>query len=182
MGFSLATNRLVLNDMTQEDLPYLCRIARTPEIMQYVLLPLANDEQVGSFLRHAIEEAGKEERLGYILAIRDPETQVFAGFTSLEIDPNERTTAEVGCLLVPEYWGSGYALEILHAFLAFGFGQLALHRIYGKCDDLNHASGRVMEKGGMTPEGTIREHVWLRNHWRSSRHYGILAREYTTGR
>ncbi|MDO9034111.1 MAG: GNAT family protein, partial [Methanoregula sp.] len=61
----------------------------------------------------------------------------------------------------------------------FGFGRLSLHRIYGKCDELNHASARVLEKGGLRYEGTLREHVWLRDHWRSTRYYGMLAGEYS---
>jgi RimJ/RimL family protein N-acetyltransferase len=36
----------------------------------------------------------------------------------------------------------------------------------------------VLEKGGLRYEGTIREHVWLRDHWRSSRYYGMLKEEY----
>jgi RimJ/RimL family protein N-acetyltransferase len=36
----------------------------------------------------------------------------------------------------------------------------------------------VLEKFGLTYEGTHREHVWLRDHWRSTRYYGMLADEY----
>ena len=46
-------------------------------------------------------------------------------------------------------------------YLEFGFTTLPLHRVYGKCDELNHASVRVMERCGLKYEGTIREHVWL---------------------
>ncbi|HOX34128.1 MAG TPA: GNAT family protein, partial [Methanoregulaceae archaeon] len=99
-----------------------------------------------------------------------------------DIDPVLRTTAEVGCILLPEYWKAGYASEILESLLAYGFGPLALHRIFGKCDALNSASARVLEKGGLTYEGTHREDVWLRDHWRSTKYYAILAGEYRAGR
>jgi len=100
----------------------------------------------------------------------------------LEIDPELKSTAEIGYVLLPEYWNAGYASEILRALLAFGFGELSLHRVYGKCDELNLASAHVMEKCGLVYEGTLREHVWLRDHWRSSRYYGMLAGEYSPGR
>ncbi|MDO9324368.1 MAG: GNAT family protein, partial [Methanoregula sp.] len=58
--------------------------------------------------------------------------------------------------------------------------ELALHRVYGKCDELNLASAHVMEKCGLRFEGTLREHVWLRDHWRSTRYYGMLAGEYSS--
>jgi RimJ/RimL family protein N-acetyltransferase len=62
--------------------------------------------------------------------------------------------------------------------LALGFLRLGFHRVWGKCHTQNLASAKVMEKLGMTYEGTLREHVWLRDHFRSSRIYGMLQDEY----
>jgi [ribosomal protein S5]-alanine N-acetyltransferase len=178
MAFSLTTRRLILDDLTRGDLHCLHRIARDSTVMKFVLIWFENDEQIAAFLQHAIDESIREDPLDYVLAIRTRENRAFAGFASIEVEPNQRTTAEVGCVLAPEYWGDGYALEIIRALLAFGFDKLCLHRIFGKCDDLNLASARVLEKCGLTYEGTIREHVWLRDHWRSTRYFGMLAEEW----
>ena len=62
--------------------------------------------------------------------------------------------------------------------LELGFRRLGFHRVWGKCHADNAASAKVMEKLGMTYEGTLREHVWLRDHFRSSRIYGMLEGEY----
>lgn len=182
MVFSLATDRLTLEDLTPADLPALQSLARNCDVMKYVLIWLENDEQVAGFLQHAIDEAGSEERMDYVLAARTPQTREFVGLTFIEIDPEFMSTAEVGYILLPEFWKNGYASEILRAYLAFGFETLALHRVYGKCDDMNHASAHVMEKCGLRYEGTIREHVWLRDHWRSTRYYGMVEGEYAAGR
>lgn len=182
MTFSLQTPRLLLEDLAPADLPGLQRIARDREVMKYVLIWLENDEQVNGFLQHAVDEAGSKDRLDYVLAVRMPQTREFLGLTFIEIDPHLMSTAEIGYILLPEFWKNGYASEILRALLSFGFGTLALHRVYGKCDDLNLASAHVMEKCGLRYEGTIREHVWLRDHWRSTRYYGMLADEYAAGR
>jgi RimJ/RimL family protein N-acetyltransferase len=77
-----------------------------------------------------------------------------------------------------EAWGHGYATEASAAILELGFRRLGFHRVWGKCHTQNAASAKVMEKLGMTHEGTLREHVWLRDHFRSSRIYGMLADEY----
>ncbi|MDD1717544.1 MAG: GNAT family N-acetyltransferase [Methanoregulaceae archaeon] len=182
MGFCIRTERLILEDLNEQDLVNLRQIANDPTVMQYVLLGLENDEQVAGFLQRGIDESGRDDRMAYVLAVRMPETGEFAGLTFLEIDPMLKSTAEVGCVLNKEYWGKGYASEILRKLLAFGFGGLSLHRIYGKCDELNHTSAGVMEKCGMKYEGTLREHVWLRDHWRSSRYFGILAGEFAACR
>jgi len=165
--------------MNPQDLAGLRAAARDTAVMKYVLIWLEDDLQIAGFLQHAIDEAGREDRKGYILAVRIPKTREFAGFALFEIDPEQTGTAEAGCILAPEYWKNGYASEILQALLKFGFEDLDLHRVFAKCDELNLASSRVLEKAGLTYEGTLREHVWLRDHWRSTRYYGMLATEYS---
>lgn len=180
MTFSLKTGRLVLEDLAEHDLANLTRMARDPDVMRYVLVWLEDDEQIESFLRRGIDEAKQDDRISYMLAARVPGTGDFAGLTFLEIDPGSRTTGEVGIVLMKDYWFQGYAEETLRTYLSFGFGTLGLHRVFGKCDEGNHPSARLMERCGLQYEGTIREHVWLRDHWRSTRYYGMLAAEYTT--
>lgn len=182
MSFRITTERLHLEDLTGQDLVNIQRIARDKNVMQYVLIWLENDEQIASFLQHAIDEAANKNRMDYILAARVPGTGEFAGLTFIEIDRELKSTAEMGIVLCPEFCKAGYGSEILRAFLAFGFGPLGMHRMYGKCDELNLASAHLMEKCGLMYEGTLREHVWLRDHWRSTRYYAMLAGEYMPGR
>jgi RimJ/RimL family protein N-acetyltransferase len=61
---------------------------------------------------------------------------------------------EVGWRLVESRWGLGYATEAGRACLEFGFRDLGLERIIAICDRENIASRRVMEKIGMTPDGS----------------------------
>jgi ribosomal-protein-alanine N-acetyltransferase len=181
--FSLVTQRLILEDLVQEDFSHLQRIARDPDFRKYVLIWLDTDEQITRYLQHAIDEAAKTEgRLDYILAARIAGTREFAGLAFIEIDPELKSTAEMGIILLPDYCNSGYGSEILRALLSFGFEKLGRHRVYGKCDELNIPSARMMEKCGLKYEGTIREHVWLRDHWRSTRYYGMLEGEYAAHR
>ena len=129
MVFSLTTERLILEDLNGQDLENIRRVARDPDVMRYVLIWLENDEQVAGFLQHAIDESQRIERQGYMLAARIPGTREFAGFVLLEIDPEQMSTAEIGCILLPAYWKSGYASEILRALLSFGFGRLAVSSV-----------------------------------------------------
>ena len=179
MVFSLTTERLILDDLTGQDLPNIQRVARDTSVMKYVLIWLENDEQVAGYLQHAIDEAQRENRRDYVLAARTKETNAFAGITFIEIDRELKSTAEVGIVLLPDFCNAGYGSEILRAYMAFGFETLGMHRVYGKCDELNRVSTLLMEKCGLQYEGTLREHVWLRDHWRSTRYYGMLAEEYS---
>ncbi|MCQ8893969.1 MAG: GNAT family N-acetyltransferase [Methanolinea sp.] len=177
-GFFLETERLILEDLGRDDLSNIGRIAGNPDVMRYVLIWLDTDAQVAAFFERAVDESQKAPRNSYILAARVKATGEFAGLTFLEIDPAQESTGEVGIVLLPEFQACGYGKEILRKYLEFGFCILGLHRVFGKCDERNLASARLMEQCGLTYEGTIREHVWLRDHWRSTRYYGMLDREY----
>ena len=109
MGVCLNTKRLILKDLTDQDLPDLQRIAFDPVVMRYVLIRWDDATQVASFLQRGIEEAAAYNRMAYIFSVRTKETGGFAGLTFLEIDPQMRSTAEVGCVLYQEYWKRGYA-------------------------------------------------------------------------
>jgi len=178
MAFRLTTERLILDDLSEGDLDNIRRIAYNREVMRYVLVWLENEDQIAGFLQRGIDGAKRIDRTSYVLAARVANNGEFAGLTFLEIDPEQKSTGEVGIVLLPEYQAYGYGREILRKYLEFGFRTLSLHRVYGKCDELNYASARLMEQCGLTYEGTIREHVWLRDHWRSTRYYGMLAGEY----
>ena len=72
------------------------------------------------------------------------------GCVSLRIK-REDQRAELGYWLGRPYWGQGYCTEAVRAVLDFGFGQLGLNRIFACHFARNPASGRVMQKAGLTP-------------------------------
>ena len=66
---------------------------------------------------------------------------------------------ELGYWIGVPYWGKGYCTEAGRAILEYGFNELGLNRIHARYVSRNPASGRVMEKLGMTHEGTRNQHV-----------------------
>ena len=75
------------------------------------------------------------------------------------------------------YWNHGYCSEAARALVAHGFQQMGLHRIYAFHFVRNPASGRVMQKAGMTYEGTLRQHVKKWERYEDLTAYGILRSE-----
>jgi [ribosomal protein S5]-alanine N-acetyltransferase len=62
---------------------------------------------------------------------------------------------EVNYYVAPRDRGAGLATEALSAMLKFGFGDLKLTRIQGRCSPENVASERVMQKAGFKFERMI---------------------------
>jgi predicted acetyltransferase len=77
-------------------------------------------------------------RIGYD---RAPETFEYCG--------------EINYYVAPRYRGAGLATEALQAALKFGFGDLKLTRIQGRCPLENLPSERVMQKAGLKFERMV---------------------------
>jgi RimJ/RimL family protein N-acetyltransferase len=88
---------------------------------------------------------------------------------------------EVGYILNPDFHGRGYATEAVRALVGMGFAAFDLHRIYARCNTLNAASYRLMERLGMRREAHFREHKLVKGSWDDEYIYAILAREWPPG-
>jgi len=86
--------------------------------------------------------------------------------------------AEMGYWIGVPYWGNGYCSEAAHAILEYGFHRLQLNRIFAEHFASNPASGRVMQKIGMTYEGTLRQHMRKWKQYEDMKIYSILRDEF----
>ena len=72
------------------------------------------------------------------------------------IEMNEDdSSCEIGYVLGKAYWGHGIMTEALKAVLDFCFTQAGFQEVKARYASLNPASGRVMEKAGMSYLKTI---------------------------
>lgn len=99
------------------------------------------------------------------------------GAIGLRIEPAHRR-AELGYWIGRPFWGRGYATEAGVAVIGFGFEELGLNRIQAHHFVRNPASGRVMQKLGMTYEGRLREGIIKWGEPEDLDLYSILQREY----
>lgn len=66
-------------------------------------------------------------------------------------------TCEIGYCFGSRFRGQGYATEALQRVLSFLLDECGFHVIEGRHESSNPASGRVMEKAGMTCEAVLSE-------------------------
>ncbi|MFH1699776.1 MAG: GNAT family N-acetyltransferase [Candidatus Zixiibacteriota bacterium] len=86
--------------------------------------------------------------------------------------------AEMGYWIGKPYWSKGYCTEAARAILEFGFTELSLHRIHAHYMTRNIASGKIMEKLGMTREGLMRQHIKKWDKFEDIILYGILKSDW----
>lgn len=93
------------------------------------------------------------------------------------VDSNNQH-GEIEYVIGPHFQGRGYATEMTKAAIQFGFEEINFHRIEIDCRTTNEASRKVIEKCGLTYEGTFRDFFWRKNHFEGRCVYSILKSEY----
>ena len=174
---TLQTERLVLRPFELVDGEDLRRLAGDRAIADTTLL-IPHPYEVGMaeewILAHPLRfEAGQQAIFAVVLR----ETGQLVGSLGLEID-SKFQRAELGYWIGKPYWGNGYCTEASRAILKYGFSTLNLHRIHAHHFKRNPASGRVLRKLGMKPEGCLREHVLKWEVFEDLELYGMLRFEW----
>jgi len=85
---------------------------------------------------------------------------------------------ELGYMIAKDHWNQGCCTEAARAMVRYGFTTLALNRIQAMHFPRNPASGRVMQKLGMSREGLLRQYVSNRDGIEDIVMYSILRSEF----
>jgi RimJ/RimL family protein N-acetyltransferase len=178
---TLTTERLVIRPYTLADAPDVQRLAGEREIAATTIRiphPYPDGAAEEWLSTHA---RGYESRDFVQFAVTRAEDGALAGGIGLELSTAHHC-AELGYWIAVPYWGRGYATEAARAVVDYGFHALDLHRVEAHCFISNPASGRVLEKLGMSVEGELRERILKWGTYESLRYYAILRDEWKAGR
>ena len=143
------TERLILRPWQDRDLDPFAALNADTEVMRFFPAPFTRDEtaaymaRVASFAEtgfgfQAVEEKASGDLVGVV------------GMAPVKPEMPSAPTVEIGWRLAKHHWGKGYAQEAARAWLAYGFGTLALPEIVAFTFVGNAPSRRVMERLGMT--------------------------------
>ena len=169
----LLTRRLRLRPLTMRAEREMYRYASDPEGARHVLWEAhESPRQTRTALRSALRQYRNGAPGSFAIERRSDRRMIGTiGFMWINC---EHRSGEVGYSLARDCWNQGYATEALSAVLRFGFDTLKLYRIEAMHEVDNPASGRVMEKCGMTCEGTLRGRVFNKGRYSDVRLYAIL--------
>ncbi|MBW7932803.1 MAG: GNAT family N-acetyltransferase [Gemmatimonadaceae bacterium] len=152
---TLTTQRLILRPFTLDDAPAVQRLAGERAVAETTLTvphPYPDGAAELWIQAHAPKFAEGSE---VVFAITSRDDGSLVGAVGLALVP-DHAHAELGYWIAVPHWGHGYATEAARAVVDYGFRTLHLHRIQARHFVRNAASGRVMQKLGMRPEGVQR--------------------------
>lgn len=152
MKIYVETDRLILREITENDVDGLFELDSDPEVHRYLgNNPVTNKEQIVEVIQ-MIRKQYIENGIGR-WAIEDKSTSEFLGWTGLKLvkEPlnGHVDFYDVGYRLIRKHWGKGIATESAIASLKFGFETLGAKQIYASAEVGNIGSNNVLKKIGM---------------------------------
>ncbi|MEV4320911.1 GNAT family protein [Microbispora rosea] len=153
--------------------------AGLPEVCRYQAWGPNSLAQTRAFVEEAAAawHEDPQTRFAYAALLNDE----VVGMGEFHIRSHTHAQGEIRYVTHPRLWGHGLGTAIGRQLLHIGFQQHGMHRVYATCDPRNTASAAVLSKLGMTHEGRLRHTMKLRDGWRDSDVFGILATEWRTG-
>lgn len=154
----LETARLMLRQMTQDDLPALCRILQDKEVM-YAYEHAFSDAEAAEWLNRQMQRY-KDDGIGLWAVILKENGDLVGqcGLTMQDI-PDGRVV-EVGYLFRKDCWHKGYATEAAIGCKNYAFDTLGVSEVYSIIRDNNTASQNVARRNGMEVCGQFTKHYY----------------------
>ena len=140
-----------------------CKLLALEEYDYSEVRQLYLNEEVRRFLGGPIDENSYRSRFidmlhsngnSYYWVIRRKQDNAFIGLVSLDNHHND-VDMEVSYQILPEWWGLGYATEVVTSIIAYSFQELGLPRVIAETQVANEASCQLLRRVGMKLEEII---------------------------
>lgn len=169
----LITERLRLDRLQPEDWQLFRRVHTDPVSMKFI----SSVPQLADIRQRFADRLMPWQVTSFhmlCLTIRVQSSGEAVGLIGVNAEWVPYRQAEVGYLLLSDYFGKGYGSEALGVLVDYLFKQCEFHKLKAQVVEGNWASRRVLEKNGFQLEGTFRDNYLLCGQWVNDWAFGRL--------
>ena len=176
---TLTSERLIIRRFRPVDASAFAAYRSDPEVARYQAwdcpfsLPQA-DRFIESVCNLTPGAAGSWFQFAVTLAPSGP----LIGDCALRATRSDPRQAELGFTFATTYQGQGYASEAVATVLQYGFGKLALHRVFAITDVRNGPAQLLLQRLLFRREGHFMQNAWFKGEWSSECLYAQLQKEW----
>lgn len=156
---TIETDRLILRPFTMADAePMFRNWASDDEVTKHLTWPThASVEVTKMVLSDWTGSYPNDDFYNWAIVLKENGPEPIGNISVVHI--KEKTLcATMGYCMSRAHWGKGVMAEALTALIGFLFDEVGFNRVEADHDPKNPNSGRVMQKSGMTYEGTMRSY------------------------
>lgn len=174
----LETERLILREMTPDDVEFFFRHFTNDKIIEGSCFPGPKSLEAAreELERYCIKPFKKQTGIRWGIAIKGNDVLIgTCGF----YDWNKTAyRAEIGYDLDPAFWRHGLMTETLLIVIKFGFEKMKLNRIQAIIDLENTRSIRLVQRLGFKKEGVLRQNSYFNGRFRDELCFSLLKHEW----
>lgn len=149
------TGRTSVRQYNLLDEDFFYQLSSNEQVMRYIR-PVVSREDSNKLLAQNIQLYSSIPNTGR-WAVFEKATGSFMGSFSVLSMESDNTKLHIGYALLPQYWGLGYATELLRQGLLFFFANHATDILYAITEEPNMGSQKVLAKCGFTCQGRQKE-------------------------
>ena len=143
--------RISLEKILPEDFESFLTLVGNETVMAMITeRPLLREEAQKKFTS-MLHNSGLDPLYGSFKVLEAAGSRL-AGFAKLEISEKNREEAELGFMLLPEFWGMGLGSEIAGILLDIARSDTHLRRVFAIIDPDNKASRKILVNNGFVSE------------------------------
>lgn len=173
----IQTEHLILRPFKMHDCQDVFLYSSDREVARYVLWDAHRSlSDTRNYIRYMLRLYREGQPCSWAIVLKET-GKVIGSIGYMWLDP-VNDSAEVGYSISRTWWNHGFTTEALKFVLHEGFTSLRLNRIEAQHDVRNPASGRVMEKCGMSQEGILRSRIKNKKEFIDVALYAILSKDY----
>ena len=139
----IKSDRLIITKFSPDDWEDYRRIFTNQQVMEFITGRALTHKEAQKRFSEILKINDDNPDIGYFRANRLADRK-FVGTAKLVF--TEKNSSEVGYTLLPEFWGLGYASEMLGMLVELAKGIDEIHQLTAITDPQNKASIRILEK------------------------------------
>ena len=170
----LTTTRLLLRKMDITDAEQLLELRSDEKVMKYIgKKPMETIEEAKDFITMINDNINNNSGINWAMTLKE-EPGKLIGVIGLWRIIKEHYRAEIGYMLLPEFWRKGIIKEAILAVIDYGFNEMKLHSIQGNINAANVASAKTLESTGFVREAFFKEDFFNEGKFEDTAIYSIL--------
>ncbi len=148
------TDRLRVRKFDSADAYPFFQLNSNPQTMQYIR-PVKDRQACDAFLQENLQLYKQGSIAGRFAVMEKDINEVIGTFSCLYLTAEDNF--HLGYAFMPDYWGKGYATELLVAGVAYFFHNTQREAVFAITEAANVASRRVLIKSGFVEKGQVLE-------------------------
>lgn len=173
----IETDRLLLRQLTEADSGRILALRSDKTTLEFLgKAPMQHEDEALALINTIQNNIDNNTGITWAVALKE-EPHLLIGTLGFWRIIKEHFRAEIGYMLLPEYFNKGYMTEAIHFANDFAFNQMNLHSIEANINPANKASEALLLKMGFKKEAYFKENFYFNGSFSDSAVFSLLKND-----